>query len=119
MNSVSFVKTKTSEIYYKGMIYSVISRSIHLVEIGDKHLLRFNLLDNKHIEAAEVQKIEVFNYDGTIKIHYRTKFGKGSCVYQNFHLVDHIYGKTKINLANKEFWGYLKDIRRIKCERQI
>ena len=119
MTPISFSKIETLEVHYKGMTYSITPKSIHMVEISDKHLLRFNLLDNKHVEAAEVTKIEVFNYDGTIKIHYRTKFGEGSRVYQNFHLVDHIYGKTKINLANKEFWEYLKDIRRIKCERQI
>lgn len=117
MNFVSFVKAKTSEIYYKGIIYPIISRSVHLTEIGDKHLLRLNILDDEYVVIAEVTKIETFAYNGNIKIYYKTKFGEGNCVYNNFDFIDYIFEKTKVNLASKDFWEYIKNIRRIKNAR--
>lgn len=119
MNFISFVKAKTSEIYYKGMIYSVISRSIHLAEIGDKHLLRLNIFDNNHVEIGEVIKIKLVNNNSMIKVYYRIKFGEANCVYNNFDFIDHIFEKTKVNLASKDFWEYIKNIRRIKCRKLI
>lgn len=119
MSPISFAKIKKSEIHYKGITYSFISRSVHLTEIGDKHLLRLNILYDEYVVIAEVTKIETFAYDGNIKIHYKTKFGEGNCIYENFHFIDYVFGKTKVNLASKDFWKYIKNIRRIKCRKLI